>query len=352
MTNWFMNLFMDIFFNSEISHWIWSIVMGVTDVIDLFIDRLTGLGRAPAYFNSWQNLPLPKFPLPYLPHDLPIKTSKWDICGEYLVTLLFSYIPASEVQSTLTGGLRLDPANIRADGTHPVIYLFGYTEDMHRVWNPLRGPSYLEYGVCVPNVYITGDEGYLGPFLYLPVLHLNRLYPTVLGRLAGYRKFLSRIATTENSYEIKTLLTDTPLVSATFEPTGPVEVGHCQKNMERWEQLLGQPNANPYLWGQTLFLHYHWGWEFSQIQAVNANVTVHRDMPAFPKGTYHWKGIGTESFVTTDQVPEGAFRCSIPFELLPPFSRSKLISMTRKPVVAPKKSEPVTAPAAAAKPQA
>ena len=45
MTNWFMNLFMDVFFNSEFSHWVWSIVMGVTDVINVFIERLTGLAR-------------------------------------------------------------------------------------------------------------------------------------------------------------------------------------------------------------------------------------------------------------------------------------------------------------------
>jgi hypothetical protein len=339
------------------SHWIWSIVMGVTDVINNVVERLTGLTCNPAYFKSWQNLPLPKFPLPYLDHDLPIKTSKWDICGEYLVSLLFSYVPESELTPIMAGNLHLDPANARADGKHPVIYLFGFTENMHRVWNPLRGPSYLEYAVAIPNVYIKADSGYLGPFLYLPVLHLNRLYPTVLGRMAGYRKFLSRIATTEETYEIKTLFKATPLVTGSFQPCGEVETRASQKNLDHWEALLGQPNANPYLWGQTLFLHYHWAWDLSKIQPINAEVTVHQDMPAFRKGTYKWKAIGTEAFVHADCVPEGAFRCSIPFELLPPFSRSKLVPMTahskRKvgadPCPPSEGAAPVPAPVAAAK---
>jgi hypothetical protein len=344
-----MNWFMEVFFDSDFSHWVWSIVMGITDVINQVVETLTGLARPPAYYRSWQNLKPPSYPLPDLDHDLPIKTSKSDICGEYLVTLLFSYIPLADVKATLAGELRINPANVQPDGTHAVIYMFGYTENMHRVWNPFRGPSYLEYAVGIPNVYLNGDEGYLGPFLYLPVLHLNRLYPTILGRLAGYRKFLSRIKTTENTYEIRKLWSGTPMVSATFEPVGVVEDPAHESNLEKWQGLLGQPNANPYLWGQTLFLHYHWGWNCSRIQPVNATVTAHQDMPALAKGTYNWKAIGTDAFVMMSQVPEGSFRCSIPFELLPPFSRSKLVPMPPVPPhgVPPNPAPPVTTAAAA-----
>ncbi len=63
------------------------------------------------------------------------------------------------------------------------------------------------------------------------------------------------------------------------------------------------------------------------IQPVNAEVVVERDMPALRKGKYNWKAIGTGAFVLMKQVPEGSFRCSIPFELLPPFSRAKLLPM-------------------------
>ncbi|HEY0758973.1 MAG TPA: hypothetical protein VGD59_06935 [Acidisarcina sp.] len=336
-----MAWFMEFFFDSTLSHWIWSIVMGVTDVLDELFDRLTGRAAAPAYFRSWQNRPPPKYPLPDLEHDLPIKTSHADICGEYLVTLLFSYIPVEEIKATLSGDLHIDPKNIRADGTHPVIYMFGYTENLHRVWNPLRGPSYLEYAVGVPNLYISGDQGYVGPFLYLPVLHLNRVYPTILGRLAGYRKYLSRITTTENTYQIKTLFSGKPLLSATFEPIGAIETPPHEANLDKWQGLLGQPGANPYLWGQTLFLHYHWGWNYSMMQPVNAQVTVSQDMPALPKGTYNWKAITSASFVAL-QVPEGSFRCSIPFELLPPFSRAKLVPM---PPMAPHGVRPNPSPA-------
>ena len=322
-----MNWFMEFFFDSTFSHWAWSIPMGITDVLDEFFDRLTGRSRPPAYYRSWQDLNPPPYPLPDLDHDLPIKTSKADICGTYLVTLLFSYVPVEQITATLKEGLHIKAENVLPDGTHPVIYMFGYTENLHRVWDHMRGPSYLEYAVAVPNLYIDGTEGYLGPFLYLPVLHLNRLYPTFIGRLAGYRKFLSRMKTTENTYEIKTLFRGRPMVSATFEPMGEIETPPHESYLDRWQGLLGQPNANPYLFGQMLFLHYHWGWNFSRIQPVNANVKLEMDMPTLPRGDYKWKAIGTAAFAVTGQVPEGAFRCSIPFELLPPFSRNKLKPM-------------------------
>ncbi len=268
-------------------------------------------------WKDWQNRPLPKFPLPLSPDDLPIPTRSCDDCGSYVGTLIGTYVDAKNLQAILPPGTSLDPLHIH-NGQHALVMLFGYTENLHFVWWPFKGMSYLECGVAVPHIRIDDNVEYVTRFFYIPLLHLNRLYPVILGWMVGYRKAWSRFTTTTNTYSIKSLFRGEKILDAVFSPCP--QIGG-QKS-EHWRELLEEPHVNEFF-GDRLLLHYHWDWKNAEMQPVDATVTLHRDFPGIAAGTYHFKGIDLGEW-SDGRAPIGAARLSSPFELLLPFSLSRL----------------------------
>ncbi len=185
---------------------------------------------------------------------------------------------------------------------------------------------YVEFAVCIPTVRLKDCrlESYTGPFFYLPRLHLNRLYPTILGWGIGYKKRWSRMSTTENSYSISTLWNSTPLLHAEFRPDGEASDSPKDEKFTRWQNLLAQPHANTYLLDTLLFLHFQWAWNLSKFQSVGAKAKVFtNDIPGLPKGDYEWPPLDMSKW-NGPEAPTGAFRAMMPYQLLFPFSRRQL----------------------------
>jgi len=298
-------------------HWFISVVATPFYWVAGAFYRLLNLINPIRLWQDWQNLPLPQFPLPLGPHDIPVKTRGCDDCGRYVGTLVGTYVDAAQVAAILPPGASLDPAHIHS-GQHALILLFGYTENLHFVWSPFRGMNYLECGVAVPHIRIDDNVEYITRFFYIPRLYLNRFYPVILGWIVGYRKALARVSTTVNTYSIKSLFAGKPMLDAEFT----IYPDQKASNADHWKELLEEPHLNTF-GADKLFLHYHWDWSNAQMQPVDAKVTLHRNFPGIAAGTYNFKGIDLGQW-SDGRAPMGACRLTTPFELLLPFSLRKL----------------------------
>ena len=299
-----------------------SIVFGCLDVVHRFFYTILGLDKHPDYFRDWQrdrikNYPKVVYPLPETGPAPKPRFSIWDTRGFYTTTVFFHYLDHQQAKAFLPRGLELDPALVNAEGLYPVAYMFGYQQDLRRVWMKLHGINYLEFAIGVLGLKCPSAQGYTGPFMYMPRLFLNRFYPTWLGWLCGYPKRLSRIVTGQDSYAVKSLFRGKPIFEAKFQPQGVVGGWRDFPNFQPWMRQLAAPQANCFFDDGFLFLYYDWPWRYARIQGVCGSVTVESDdIPGLPRGTH--------SFDSIDSSPVGGFRLAIPWELVAPFATKTL----------------------------
>lgn len=318
-------------YDNRVYHWIVSIPLAPLDTVFGFFYTVLNAIWPIRYWREWQDIPQPKFPLPREADDIPVQPEACDACGKYLTSMVGLHVDADRLAALLPPGLTLDPDRIHK-GKHPLVLIFGYTQDLRRIWWPLPGMSYLEFLVGIPNIMLVDKEGnpehkFEFRFFYIPLLHLSRFYPTLIGWLVGYRKRWSRVTATENSYTVKTLFLGRDILHAEFgtKPVPAELAAVASRDTERWSKLLNQPNVNPF--GDTnLFLHFHWGWADAKqkIEPITATVTVYQGLPGLPPGKYDISRMDVSHFIDLEAPPAGGVRFCSPFELLPPFSKKLL----------------------------
>jgi hypothetical protein len=302
-------------------HWFASILLGFWDTLFGVLYRVQDGWTHDSLWKDWHNRPSPKYPIPMTDNDVPVKPERCDAAGQYIATMIVTYADAAELQGLLPPDAEFDPAHIH-DGKHAIIYMLGYTENLHRVWNPLPGIDYMEFAVGIPNIRIKRKNGFDFPFFYLPTLHLNRFYPVIMGWLVGYRKHWGRVSARDKTYEVGTL-GGKKILAAQFKigDLPPLIMGGPK--VVRWRELLNQPHANPFGPDEFLYLHYHWDWLASLLQPVSASVEVFEKLPGLPPGKYDFEPLNLGEWVD-GMAPTGAFRLCAPFELLSPFDRKAL----------------------------
>jgi len=314
------------------AHWVVSLIFGPIHNVMGVIYRVAAWFYPVGIWKDWQHRPQPKFPLPGIHNDIPVKTSHADFCGQYLTTMVATYTDAKALAETLPRDVELDPAHIH-DGKHAVVYMFGYTENLRAVWDPLPGFNYVEFAIGIPSVRIVNPNkgGYKFPFLYLPHLWLSRLYPTILGWNIGYQKSWGWVWGANNCYHIRSFsgkrIVDAEFTILPGHDQVSLADGKTQPNLQHWKDLLDQPQVNPLGNAELLFLHYHWGWSNALLQPVAAEVVVHNDVPGLPAGKYSFPPIDATQW-NGPMAPIGAFRLCAPFELLLPFPRKVLEDYT------------------------
>jgi len=314
-------------------HWFASIVLGFWDTVFGVIYRAQGRVFRIKLSRSWQNRPAPHYPIPLTDYDIPVKPKRSDASGLYIATLIATYADRAELQATLPPDAVLDPPDPKnADeqnhnGKHPVIYMLGYTQNLHRGWNPLPGINYLEFSVGIPSVRIKRKDGYNFPFFYLPTLYLNRFYPVVMGWMVGYRKHWGWVYGQDNTYSVATL-GGKKILSAEFESSNspPLLIG--SPSAVPWRKLLDQPHANPFGRDDFLYLYFRLDWQNATLQSVRADLEIFCALPGLPPGKYHFQPLDRGEW-HDGMAPMGAFRLCAPFELLSPFSRKALIIASR-----------------------
>src|ERR1700733_2768153 len=159
---------------------------------------------APSLFSQAASTEASVQPMRYYPPGL----SRWDPAlgdqkpirakhcwtGNYVATFLVKDVKLADTQSVLRKGMSLDPQFIR-DGSYPVVLGFGTFENARSSRYRFLGLNYNEFLAAIPRVFMPSAKyRYQGPYLYPYRLYLNRLMPTIFGRLSGYPKNWERVS--------------------------------------------------------------------------------------------------------------------------------------------------------------
>lgn len=334
--------FLRFLFTNPVSHWIVSIVVGMGDALFHCVYHLFGLAHHPDFFTSWQATHNSFFPNV----DIPLRESRKYLQGArslsdpfavYTAAIVFRYIPRSDAESALAslravdGSARLDSSLEDSEGRYPVCYCFGLHQNLltgwmlklnRRNWGiQFKGIDYSE--VCIGIIGVKLDHpahAYPGPFLFMPRLHLNRLYPTFLGWMVGLRKTWSRVSASETNYEVREQFSGRNLYRASFKPHGEIGPPERFANLPRFQQLLEYPMVSS-LFGDVVYSYFDWGWEHSFVQPISGQLEcLSDDIPCMPRGSFEFAGL--------DRSDSCAFRVHLPWELVAPFRRNELVKQT------------------------
>jgi hypothetical protein len=315
-------------YQKEWHHWFASIVLGFWDTLFGVIYRAQQHLFRISLWKDLQHRPSPPYPLPMTNNDIPVKPDRSDVAGQYIATMIVTSADVADLKAVLPRDAEFDPAQIHND-RHAIIYMFGYTENLHRVWNPLPGINYMEFAVGIPSVRIKREGGYDSPFFYLPTLYLSRFYPVLMGWMVGYRKHWGLVYGRDKTYEIATL-GGKKILSASFEIAALPQLITRGSKVVHSREWLDQPHANPFGPDEFLYLHFHWDWKNALLEPVTADVEVFDALPGLPSGKHHFEPLDRGE-CRDGKAPIGAFRLWAPFELLSPFSRKALRDYRAKP---------------------
>lgn len=293
-----------------------SLVFGVVDSVEGVLYSALGLDRRPEFFRDWQSDRLAFNPPAVYPLVHPRGTpsppfSVADARANYTAAVVPRRLPLAEIEPWLPAGFGLDPACADERGRYPVCYTFGYHQDLRRVWMIANGINYLEVCIGILGVrHLSAKPGFQGPFVFMPRLDLNRLYPTVLGRMVGLPKHWVRISATTARYSVRNKY------EASFAPNGSRAKPGDFPLLAPWQELLSMPLVTETSIGH-LYMYFDWGWPYSWIQPVRGSLECRAPAVAcMPRGRFDFRGI--------DEDPAGAFRIAMPWEMQAPFSRQSI----------------------------
>jgi hypothetical protein len=271
----------------------------------------------------------PQGPVPPMRH-YPPGLSRWDPelgdqkpldaqhvwTGNYVATFLVASATPSDAQSVLRKGMALDPEFIK-DGSYPVVLGFGTFENARSSRYPFLGLNYSEFLAAIPRVFMPSAKyRYQGPYLYPYRLYLNRLMPTIFGRLSGYPKNWERVSLTlapksadTYVFSVGKLLSGKSLLQLSFTVS---EAFHRVRHFPRFNQIsqLLIPNiiASGFF---NIPIRTFFDLDVSNAVAWNVPTATLRvdDQSLFPvlPGTHNWKGIEQELY--------GGIRLYLPWRL-------------------------------------
>lgn len=296
------------------------VALGIYDACLTVVLRLLGLEKY-VYAREWQRSlgprPAPQFPPEREPGEPNYPYSVWDYHGYIRTTIVVDYLDRAKVAAMLPDYLELGPVPECSPEKHPVLFSFGVNEHFGPVWMPFKTISYMELLVSIPDTRLKGkSDGYVGPFYYPPRLWLNRLFPTIVGRLLGYQKFLGRIPTTADSCTIRRLFGG-EIARLKFTPCGISGPISKIPAFGPWMRRANQPIVTKVFFSEPLFTHFQWEWNLAKGQQAEVELEVlSSDFPVLAPGTYRWSPLkdGTS----------GAILVSSPFQWQIPFPRSVL----------------------------
>jgi hypothetical protein len=248
--------------------------------------------------------------------DQEPSTAKHCWTGNYIATFLVAAAKPSDAQSVLRKGMSID-SNFIIKDSYPVVLGFGTFENARSRRYPFFGLNYTEFLAAIPRVFQAGPKyRYPGPYLYPYKLYLNRLLPTIFGRLSGYPKYWERVSLTRaadppNTYRFNVgkLFTGKSLLQLNFTVSPAF---HKVRHFPRFSQI-GRL-LTPEIVARSLFdVPVQTFFELDILNATVWNVPTATlqldDQSLFPllPGTHTWKGIQQETY--------GAVRLYLPWRL-------------------------------------
>lgn len=200
-------------------------------------------------------------------------------------------LPSEAVQAMLDPGLQLAAQDMTGPDQHPVLLLFGWQNDVRPNRVPFGGGKYMEFIVSVPFVQHKSASLHArcpGPFIYMPRLFLDQLFPTLLGIWGyGYNKELATIRGDQTDYTVFRRNTQTALISCSYRATAPTgsEVDFPHFRVTRKPYAL--PLVSRTRFGQWHYSFYDFALGQALIQPIEMTIKVYsKDVGGLPPGIY------------------------------------------------------------------
>ncbi|MCC2656365.1 MAG: hypothetical protein K0Q76_1473 [Panacagrimonas sp.] len=218
-------------------------------------------------------------------------------------------LPREIVQSMLEPGLTLAPQDLTPATQHPVLLLFGWQSDVRPNRVPFGGGRYMEFIVSVP--FVQHRDARLhdrcpGPFIYMPRLFLDQLFPTLLGIWGyGYNKSLATIRADQRDYTVFRRNTQSALISASYQAVGATGSETDFPHFSVARKPYGLPLISRTLFGSWHYSFYDFALGQALIQPIEMTIKVYsREVGGLPPGTYTVPSIQKQGlgafFITTD----------------------------------------------------
>jgi hypothetical protein len=274
-----------------------------------------------------------------IPIPLPLPESQADGTGGLTVAMLLTSADEESVRTLLAEGLRLscreELGGLRdyaSGGRYPIMIGLGFNSGVGPVLHDRSfvKMKYLELTIGVPGVRLSREpDSHLGPFLYIPLLLLNSVTPTLLGWAFGFKKRLKRIKADELSYRISRLISGRELLKAevTPDPNRCIQLATNIVDLAPWLDLLDKPIVTRTWWGDLKFTFFHWDWMFTPVSPARVKWLFGSDeVPLVPKGPSVFSSLPEADSGNSGATPVvgKAYLMSVPWRLLLPFERDAL----------------------------
>jgi hypothetical protein len=192
---------------------------------------------------------------------------------------------------------------------HPVLYAFGYQQQVTVSGFRLTGLNYLETLIGISNVRYVRNGRSEGPYFYITNVWLDHPVAAAAGFLRGFPKRLARINASRGSddtqarYEIVDAFNGTKMASATFRTKDRHHSLGSSQADEEIKSYLKQP------WITTVPLGYvvtsfSLNFEDAVVQPVEAQLDVAAtSLPGLPAGHYSWEGLRSDRASKSSAAP-------------------------------------------------
>lgn len=250
--------------------------------------------------------------------------------GTYNATMVTLSLPREEVASMLAPQLELGvpPSEVLRDGEHPVVFAFGFQQDVRPVIHVGKLPfdwTYQEFILAVPFVRFP-DHPERGQLTHPVNLYLDKLPPVVLGWAYGLPKMLADgFETNASSYRVFAKPTNVSesqsVLSASWRGTGEKRAAAEFPNFAPLAEGLKLPLVGASHVPGVLCSNFDWGLDVMQLTAATGNVGV----DATFVGDIQQRQV---PFVGLDESPVSGFQMETKWTMSAPFECSKLNNQT------------------------
>jgi uncharacterized protein with NAD-binding domain and iron-sulfur cluster len=221
--------------------------------------------------------------------------------GEAAAAVVTLALPAHEVAKLLPAGVELMAQTQTPPGTHPVGLIFAEQHGVRPNLLPFGGMTYRECAIAVPFVTLAGGSAGTQPLMVLPALYLDRVLPTLAGRVMyGYRKHLARVSGSAPMQRVRTLFGATVL-AAQLDAAGAVGSNYDYENLGPVRAMMDQPIVTHDPLRGWLFSFMDYRFEQARITPLRGTVMVGAGVLGNPSAAT----LDVDSVLT---APGGAFR--------------------------------------------
>ncbi len=270
---------------------------------------------------------------PIMPPTKHSSLTNWG--GYYTISFIVVGCKMSDAVAALPKGLTLNKTYAKPGGgsemLYPILVSVGNIEDAHLRAGSFLGINYYEIFSAIPGVELNQGEGPLGPFIYPYRGYLNRLLPTVLGRVSGLRKYWDRvrIATTSSTtssppystdlFTVQSLFAGQPILDGEFEFGQSIGLSYINLRVETLQQLLPPNLVAMGLFGHPVRTKFDFKFEHGlawEITRAKVNIRVPDIIPGMNQPvTITYPPTGDASSIVWPDCGFAPVRAFVPWQL-------------------------------------